>query len=366
MTEAMQMVRDALGEDAIIVATREEQGGPARGGSVSVTAAIDPSLSDAHEDNGDFDMRSDIFNDSFDDEANFDGRILTGTQPRSVTSRTSREWLQYDDENENAGIAEDITDALLRHGVTEDVMDHILSCATVVGLETSGIALMAALEHLYTFKPLPEQGHAKAVMMVGTSGAGKTLAVAKMAARGAMNGLNVGVVSCDTVRAGGIDQLKSFTDLLGITLHTAQDIKSLKNVLNTLSGVDQVLIDTAGINPFNDADIKTLARFIGIGGIEAYAVMPAGIDAEESADMARVYATIGVEGIVPSRLDAARRIGGILSAAHQAGLALSDGSNTPKVADGLISMDPKSLTKLILPSALREMGTERTRRAGRA
>lgn len=38
MTEAMQMIRDTLGEDAIIVATREEKGGKA----VRVTAAIDP------------------------------------------------------------------------------------------------------------------------------------------------------------------------------------------------------------------------------------------------------------------------------------------------------------------------------------
>ena len=37
MTEAMQMVRENLGEDAIIVATREENGGKA----VRVTAAVD-------------------------------------------------------------------------------------------------------------------------------------------------------------------------------------------------------------------------------------------------------------------------------------------------------------------------------------
>ena len=38
VTEAMQMVREMLGEDAIIVATREEKGGKA----VCVTAAIEP------------------------------------------------------------------------------------------------------------------------------------------------------------------------------------------------------------------------------------------------------------------------------------------------------------------------------------
>jgi len=201
MTEAMQMVREALGEDAIIVATREEQGGPSRGGSVSVTAAIDPSYNDdAHDYDEDFGDMPDRFNDILDDDVNFE------THGRRAAS-ASREWLQYDDETENAGIAEEITDALLRHGVTEDVMDHVLSCATVVGLDSSGIALMAAIEHLFQFKPMPTQGYGKAMMMVGTPGSGKTLAVAKMAARGAMNGLRVGVVSTDTVRAGGIAEL---------------------------------------------------------------------------------------------------------------------------------------------------------------
>jgi len=359
MTEAMGLVREALGEDAIIVATREEQGGPSRGGSVSVTAAIDPSYSDEHEADEGFGDMPDRFSDVLDDDVNFE------THGRRAAS-ASREWLQYDDESENAGIGEEITDALLRHGVTEDVMDHVLSCATVVGLESSGIALIAAIEHLFQFKPLPNKGHAKAMMMVGTPGCGKTLAVAKMAARGAMNGLRVGVVTTDTVRAGGIEQLRNFTDLLNIDLQTAESPKDLQRALNTLNGVDQVIIDSAGINPFDKNDIRTLARMIGVGGIEPYAILPAGTDAEESGEMARIFSTIGVEAMIATRLDMARRLGGILSAAHQGGLALSDASNTPKVADGLIGVNPKSLAKLIMPNAFREMGTESVRRAGRA
>jgi len=360
MTEAMQMVRDALGEDAIIVATREEQGGPARGGMVNVTAAIDPGLNDGPYDTDEgFDDMPTRFSDVLDDDVNFE------THGRRAASG-SRDWLQYDDESENAGIGEEITDTLLRHGVTEDVMDNILSCATVVGLESSGIALMAAIEHLFQFKPLPTQGHPKAMMMVGPPGAGKTLAVAKMAARGAMNGLKLGVVTCDTVRAGGIDQLKSFTDLLQVKLHTASSPKELQGVLNTLSGVEQVIIDTAALNPFDKNDVRSLARLIGVGGIEPYAVMPGGVDAEESAEMARVFSTIGVEAIIPTRLDMARRLGGILSAAHQGGLSIADASNTPKVADGLIQITPKSLSKILMPSAFREMGTDSVRKAGRA
>ena len=376
MTEAMQMVRETLGEDAIIVATREEQGGPSRGGSVNVTAAIDPGLHDYEADV----LHEEGINDmngfsppparSARDDVNFE----THTHANKGRSAPAREWLQYDDENETSAISEEITDALLRHGVTEDVMDNILSCATVVGLETSGIALMAAVEHLFQFKPLPVSGYPKAIMMVGPPGAGKTLAVAKMAARAAMNGLRIGVVSTDTVRAGGIEQLKSFTDLLRIDLKTAKGAKDLPKVLNSLSGLDQVLIDTSAVNPFNKDDVRSLARLIGVGGIEPYVVLPGGVDAEEAAEMARVFSTIGVESMIATRLDMSRRLGGLLTAAHQGALSISDASNTPKVADGLFAMNPKSLSKLLMPSAFREspkerrreMGTERIDKAGYA
>lgn len=359
MTEAMQMVRDELGEDAIIVATREEKGGPSRGGSVRVTAAIDSPYQD-----DDFD------DDDFGYEEYSDSRVAfepqTASKSRSQGSRSKREWLQYDDENDNAPLIEDITDALLRHAVTEDVMDQILSCATVVGLETPGITLVAAIEHLFNFTPLPTGPHKRPMMMVGPPGSGKTLAVAKMAARGAMNGLKIGVVTCDTVRAGGIEQLQSFTNLLRIDLQKAANPQDLRNILANLRGCDQVLIDTAGINPFEKEDVKILARLIGAAEIQPFVVMPGGIDAEESGEMARVFSTIGVHTMIPTRIDMARRVGGLLSAAHQGGLSFADASNTPKVADGLVSLSPKNMAKLLMPSAFREQTPRKYQKAGRA
>ncbi len=375
MTEAMQMVRDALGEDAVIVATREEQGGPQRGGGVRVTAAIDPGLSD---DNG--------FDDDVLTRRKINGRehisrteneysaMTTGFQfgenrgedyagsvhfethhsPLKQKSSSRSEWLQYDDENDNASIAEEITDTLLRHCVTEDVMDHVLSCATVVGLETPEIALMAAIEHLFAFAPLPTKGHPKAMMMIGAPGSGKTLAVAKIAARGVMNDQKVGVVTMDTVRAGGLEQLKSFTDLLHINLKTARDEGELKNALNGFNGYDQVISDPAAINPFDKNDIRPLAKIMGLNGIETYAVMPGAIDAEEAGEMGRVYSTIGVHALIPTRIDMARRLGSILTASHQGQIPLSHASNTPKVADGLVEMTPKYLTRLLMPHAFRD------------
>lgn len=338
------MVRDTLGEDAIIVATREEKGGPNRGGAVRVTAAIDPA---------DYDERH-------------YGAPAFETHGRRMPS-SSETWLQYDDEQDENAVAEEVTDAMLRHAVPEDVMDQVLSCATVVGFEEPSVAMVAAIEHLFQFKPLPRKAAAKPLMFVGPPGSGKTLAVAKMAARGAMNGLDVGVISTDTVRAGGIEQLSAFTKLLRVDTKKAETPLQLQEHILSLKSCDQILIDTAGMNPFDTGDVKKLAKLIGVAECEPCLVLPAGMDAEESGEMGRVFATIGAHTLVPSRIDMARRLGGLLSAAHHGGMNFADASNTPKVADGFISLNPQSLAKLLMPSAYRDetrQTSSRSRRTG--
>ncbi len=312
MTEAMQMIRDSMGEDAIIVATGEEPAG--RG--VRVTAAMEPPA---------FEISNE-----------------------GIASGDS--WLQYDDEHEENNIAEELTEVMLRHCVPEDVMDHMISCATVMGYDDIAVALVSTIEELFTFRPLPSRSYKKPIMMIGPPGSGKTLAVAKLAARSTLNHLNVGVISTDTVRAGGVEQLQAFTDLLKINLQKAQSTQDLRMITEELiPHKDQVIIDTSGLNPFDKDDVKILAKLIGSINCRPALVLPAGIDADEAGEMARVFATIGATEIVSTRVDIARRLGNLLSAAHQGSLSFSDFSNTPKVAQGLNALTSKGLAELLMP-----------------
>lgn len=303
------MIRDSLGEDAVIVATNDE-----RGRGVRVTAAIEPA----------FEI----------------------TEDQAVAGQDS--WLQYDEEQDTDAVAEELTDIMLRHGVPEDVIDNIISCATVIGFADVSEALIATLEHLFSFRALPITRYHKPILMVGPPGAGKTLATAKLAARGAMNGLDVGVITTDTVRAGGVEQLQAFTNLLEIDLVKARDHVQLAEVCAQMVGKkDQIIIDTAGFNPFKKEDVKTLAKLIHSAETRPVMVMPAGIDADEAGEMARVFATVGVAEILVTRVDIARRLGSLLAAAHQGGLSFSDVSNTPKVAEGLAPLSPISLARML-------------------
>lgn len=314
----MQDVRESMGEEAIIVATRELMGG-----QVQVTAAVDEvaeaALAKAQQ--------------SYDD------------------------WV-YDDDDDEASVVEDITEVMLRHAVPEEVLEDVISYANLLALEDSRSALMAALSEMFHFDPLPTVASEKALMMVGPPGSGKTLAAAKLAARAAMNDLDIAVITTDVVRAGGVEQLSAFTKLLEIDLHTADTPQKLKELMAELQDKDQIIIDTAGVNPFEPEAVKLLARLIHAGNIEPIMVIPAGTDADECGEMARVFATIGTQAILPTRTDVARRMGGILMAAHQGGLKFADISNTPKVADGLTALSPGRLTQLLMPKASGKTATQ--------
>ena len=341
VTEAMQMVRDSLGEDAVIVATREEPGGK----TVRITAAIEPE--DRYGEGGGVKTavrRAPHF------------EIDTVEKPAS-----SRDWLQYDDEDEDNAVVEHLTDVMLRHGAADEITDQVISCAAVMGMEQAEDALVAALEHLYSFRPLPQKAAGTAAMLVGPPGAGKTLAAAKLATRGVMAGLKVAVITTDTVRAGGVEQLSAFTKLLRIDLQKAGSQQELRAALERSKGADRIIVDTAGLNPFVTEEMRGLARLMGAGDIDPVLVMPAGIDADESGELARIYAALGVRSMLPTRLDLARRLGGLLGAAHHGGLIFADASNTPKVADGLITLSPRRLAQLLMPQAARKQQTSRTR-----
>ncbi len=321
MTEAMQMVRNTLGEDAVIVATRDE-----RGGNVHVTAAVEPAFE-------------------------------IGRAGMSVGR--AKEWLQYDEEDEEGQIAEELTEVMLRHNAPQEIMDHVVSCATIVGLEDPAVAMQAALEHLYTFKPLPQISMTKPIVLVGAPGSGKTLTTAKIAARGVMDGLSVGVITCDTVRAGGMEQLEVLTRLLGIKLVKAKPGDNLQSIIEDMPVHDQILIDTPGVNPFDQDSVKEIAKIIGAAQGVNCLVMPAGGDAEEAGEAARVFSMVGVDTLLPTRLDVSRRLGSLLAAAQSGSLSFSDAGNTAKVADGLMTLSPESLTRLLMPSLPLRMEKQR-------
>ncbi len=232
------------------------------------------------------------------------------------------------------------------HGLPAAVAEPLLDA--VAGFETSDpvTALAAALRHMFRFVPFG--GRPRPVMPVGPPGAGKTQTVAKLAARGLVEGRRVGVITTDTDRTGGIGHLSAFTEAMRIDLQVAADRAGLKDALTAAGGCDMVLVDSAGRNHFDATDMASLARLLAGGAVEPFLVLPAGLDPVEAGDMARAFAALGATRMVVTRLDTVRRLGSVLAAAYAGDLAFAEFSTTPKIKNGLAPVDPVGLAQRLL------------------
>jgi flagellar biosynthesis protein FlhF len=323
MSEAMQMIRRELGEDAIIVSTHSERG--KRG--ARVTAAIeddDPPAAAAPP------VRS---------------AAVAPTPPPATAT-------------------EIIETALAFHRLPESLRRDLAATAATYTHEGPLLALAAALDSVVTFQPFSIATQARPVLLAGPPGAGKTLTAAKLILRARQGGRGVAAVSTDNQRAGGLEQLEAFTRLLGVSLAAAEDPLQLAEAVGRRPG-ELVIIDTAGCNPFEDADLDALAQLAIAADAEPVFVIGAGADSDEVVEMAERFLNVGCGRMVMTRIDVARRLGALVCAAEATGLAIADVGTSAQIADGLNPINPVSLARLLLPEAATAASASASRKAPR-
>jgi len=141
-----------------------------------------------------------------------------------------------------------------------------------------------------------------AVMLVGPTGAGKTTTIAKLAARAALiENRRVSVVTLDNYRVGGIDQIRTLADLIGVPVQVAESPAELANLLDPAN--DLTLIDTAGRSPRDAAAIEELARHIDGLDIEVHLVVPASSSAAQIDELMQRYRALAPVRLLFTKLD---------------------------------------------------------------
>lgn len=324
--QAMAQIREALGEDAVIISTTRD----ASGKGVSVTAA----------------MESDdpILMDDFDAAAIAAAANDFVPQPRSAEAKVLIELKAI----------------LAYHSVPSGVTDKLLETADMLNFEPDatfeGIrkTLRKVLEARFQFLPLPMGRAGFRLMLVGAPGVGKTMTIAKMAAQLVMDKKPVTVISTDTKRAGGVEQLQAFTDILNLELKVAETRAQMKQILQDASEEDRILIDSSGANPYDAKELKDLSEFLGLGNVEPVLVIPAGGDAQEAAHYAKAFGFTNAKRILVTRADISRRYGSILSAASAGEYAFCNSSSTSKVVGEYRNIDAEFLSHLLMQYRLEE------------
>ncbi len=88
------------------------------------------------------------------------------------------------------------------------------------------------------------------VALVGSTGAGKTTSIAKLALHAdAFGERSVGLVTLDTYRVGALEQLETYAQIAGLPLEVVYAESEVEGALERLSDCDVVLVDTPGRSP---------------------------------------------------------------------------------------------------------------------
>lgn len=184
------------------------------------------------------------------------------------------------------------------------------------------------------------------LLLAGPPGAGKTLTIAKLAARLTLNGQRPMVVTADGARAGAVEQLAAFTKLLDLDLTVAPHPATLAKAMARRDASRPVLIDAPGMDALDHAEHEMLLDLASAAGAAIALVLPANLDPHEAADIAEAHVQAGATHLVATRLDRARRIGAVLAAGHH--LAIAECGTGAGVADGLAAPDPQMLAARLL------------------
>lgn len=202
-----------------------------------------------------------------------------------------------------------------------------------------------ALAAAFIFGALPLDAAAPPLLLCGPPGAGKTLTAARLATRLVLAGATPLVVTADGKRAGATEQLAAFTKLLGINLVVACHPLTLGRALACRGQPAPALIDSPGGDPFDRAHVDELSALAAAAAAQIVLVLPAGMDSAEAAEIAAGFAAAGATALVATRLDLARRLGGILAAAASGRLALTEAGIGAGAADGLVPLTPSFLAE---------------------
>jgi flagellar biosynthesis protein FlhF len=228
-----------------------------------------------------------------------------------------------------------IAQALDFHRVAPALADRLTQQAAQVLLESPHQALAAALRLRFPIQAVTERAPTRPIMLVGLPGAGKTATLAKLLARAKLRKWQSVAITCDVVKAGAVEQLGTYAKALQVPAFRAGDAATLRRAVSQAPNGAFVVIDTVGCNPLDSADLASLSSLADSVKAEMVLVMAAGGCPVESAELGQLFAEAGASRLIPTRIDAARRYGGILSAAEAGRLSFAEFGTSPEIATGL-------------------------------
>ncbi|QNH21431.1 Signal recognition particle receptor FtsY [Xanthomonas sp. GW] len=227
-------------------------------------------------------------------------------------------------------------------GLTRDVVMQIPADLELHRGRGLMLGLLSKRLPIAPLDPIEEGG---VIALIGPTGAGKTTTIAKLASRFLERhaARDVALVTTDTIRVGGREQLHSYGRQLGIAVHEADSDAALQQLLERLRDYKLVLIDTAGMGQRDRALAAQLHWLRASRVVRSLLVLPANAHFSDLDEVVRRFAGADPQGVILTKLDETGRFGSALSVVADHRLPITWVTDGQRVPDDLHRANAASL-----------------------
>ena len=337
-SKALSCIKKEMGDDALILTTRSIRKQSDWDGSsaskVEITAAIDSSPNNVQSE-----MKMEVpettckFSD-FDEQIEPDIKSLLC----SLLSQTERAQA--------LGLKShqlELFSQLTANGVNEKISAKILSKPSVaskgndVSLKTQLVETMNRIIVCRGGIQVPNGRLPKKVVLVGPTGAGKTTTIAKIAADLAYRQQKkVALISLDTFRIGGIEQLDIYGNIMKIPVEAVHDQVELEECVQRHSDKDVILIDTTGrCHKDRTYPVQLSEVFEKMAEVETHLVLSMGSHEKQFFESFKQFSLLGINRVLFTKLDEGLNFGAMLNFSVRSRLPLSYFTTGQKVPEDI-------------------------------
>jgi flagellar biosynthesis protein FlhF len=154
------------------------------------------------------------------------------------------------------------------------------------------------------------------------------------------------VVAADAFRAGAVEQLRTYADVIGAPFRIARTTEELDKALQ--GGRHTLLVDTAGRSP-SDASVRDVLRMIGRRrGVRTHLVMAADTSASSARRIFDTYQDARPERLVITKLDETDNVSPLVGVIRERQIPVSFLTAGQRVPEDLDCATPALLASALL------------------
>lgn len=156
---------------------------------------------------------------------------------------------------------------LRNSGVSEEFALNIIGRISAKGLfldykKSLNEAQKILLNSVSFANPIMQSPMRQIIAFYGATGCGKTISLVKLAIICKLiYKQNVLIVSADTHKIGGVEQLQTLASISGISFKAAYNATELKNIIVKEKNYNIIMVDTTGCNPNKQNDLDFLVEY---------------------------------------------------------------------------------------------------------